>query len=167
MLFFLYNPEDVDFSTSTADDLPSASFPGEVNAEETADTDAFSVNNPFPNLHDFAEVLVVETITVTVTSSTSTTDDPLGTSGNGPLSICACGNQDCNCHANLMTSRAAGDRDDSATKPKFPLAAFFLAAQHASPWVVIPLSLMVAGLFRWAIGLWYYSGTLILFVNID
>lgn len=51
---------------------------------------------------------------------------------------------------------------DSATglpKPAFPLAAFLWPAKGTvSQWVVLPLVLMAVGLFRWATGLWGYSG---------
>ncbi|KAI1639554.1 ALG6, ALG8 glycosyltransferase family-domain-containing protein [Biscogniauxia mediterranea] len=55
---------------------------------------------------------------------------------------------------------------DSPTKsealvraPSFPLAAFLWPARSSlSQWEVLPLILMVVGLFRWAAGLWGYSG---------
>lgn len=43
--------------------------------------------------------------------------------------------------------------------PSFPLAAFLWPARGSvSPWEGLPLILMVVGLFRWAAGLWGYSG---------
>ncbi|OAA47457.1 glucosyltransferase [Beauveria brongniartii RCEF 3172] len=43
--------------------------------------------------------------------------------------------------------------------PLFPLAGFLWPLRTASSqWTVLPLVLMVAGLFRWAAGLWGYSG---------
>lgn len=43
--------------------------------------------------------------------------------------------------------------------PSFPLAAFLWPARTSvSQWEVLPLILMAAGLFRWAAGLWGYSG---------
>ncbi|CAJ2501193.1 Uu.00g040460.m01.CDS01 [Anthostomella pinea] len=43
--------------------------------------------------------------------------------------------------------------------PAFPLAAFLWPARSSlSQWEVLPLILMVVGLFRWAAGLWGYSG---------
>uniref|UniRef100_A0A8H7K636 Alpha-1,3-glucosyltransferase n=1 Tax=Bionectria ochroleuca TaxID=29856 RepID=A0A8H7K636_BIOOC len=43
--------------------------------------------------------------------------------------------------------------------PSFPLAAFLWPARRSSSqWEVLPLVLMVVGLFRWAAGLWGYSG---------
>ncbi|KZF23729.1 glycosyltransferase family 57 protein [Xylona heveae TC161] len=44
-------------------------------------------------------------------------------------------------------------------RPAFPLAAFLWPARGTtSQWVLLPVLLMVVGLFRWAIGLWGYSG---------
>ncbi|EFZ00788.1 ALG6, ALG8 domain (glycosyl transferase family 58) protein [Metarhizium robertsii] len=43
--------------------------------------------------------------------------------------------------------------------PSFPLAAFMWPARTSSTqWEVLPVILMVVGLFRWAAGLWGYSG---------
>ncbi|AEO70328.1 glycosyltransferase family 57 protein [Thermothielavioides terrestris NRRL 8126] len=43
--------------------------------------------------------------------------------------------------------------------PAFPLAAFLWPARGTvSQWELLPLILMAAGLFRWAAGLWGYSG---------
>lgn len=43
--------------------------------------------------------------------------------------------------------------------PVFPLGAFLWAARSSvTQWEVLPLILMVAGMFRWAAGLWGYSG---------
>lgn len=43
--------------------------------------------------------------------------------------------------------------------PSFPLAAFLWPARGSvSPWEGLPLILMAVGLFRWAAGLWGYSG---------
>jgi alpha-1,3-glucosyltransferase len=45
--------------------------------------------------------------------------------------------------------------------PSFPLAGFLWPARGvASEWELLPLILMVVGLFRWAAGLWSYSGAL-------
>jgi alpha-1,3-glucosyltransferase len=53
------------------------------------------------------------------------------------------------------------DHENGVQAPAFPLAAFFWPARKsASPWVILPLSLMVVGLFRWAVGFWGYSGKL-------
>ncbi|MCJ1311348.1 Glucosyltransferase-like protein [Agyrium rufum] len=47
----------------------------------------------------------------------------------------------------------------SSQNPQFPLASFFWPAKKGtSSWVVLPLILLMAGLFRWAVGLWGYSG---------
>ncbi|KAK5988909.1 putative dolichyl pyrophosphate Man9GlcNAc2 alpha-1,3-glucosyltransferase [Cladobotryum mycophilum] len=47
----------------------------------------------------------------------------------------------------------------SVRTPSFPLAAFLWTARaSSSQWEVLPLVLMVVGLFRWAAGLWGYSG---------
>lgn len=44
-------------------------------------------------------------------------------------------------------------------KPSFPLAAFLWPARGGvSQWAVLPLILMFTGLFKWATGLWDYSG---------
>ncbi|EFW99878.1 copii-coated vesicle protein 4 [Grosmannia clavigera kw1407] len=49
--------------------------------------------------------------------------------------------------------------DGLARSPAFPLAAFLWPARGAaSQWELLPLILMAAGLFRWAAGLWGYSG---------
>ncbi|KAK3069697.1 Glucosyltransferase-like protein [Teratosphaeriaceae sp. CCFEE 6253] len=45
-------------------------------------------------------------------------------------------------------------------KPAFPLAAFFWPAKgtRITPWITLPLILMVVFLFRWTTALWPYSG---------
>ncbi|KAI9760733.1 MAG: hypothetical protein M4579_001471 [Chaenotheca gracillima] len=51
------------------------------------------------------------------------------------------------------------DDSTNVARPAFPLAAFLWPARGTtSQWVTLPLILMVAGLFRWAAGLWNYSG---------
>lgn len=48
----------------------------------------------------------------------------------------------------------------SSTRPAYPLAAFLWPARSSvSQWEILPLILMAVGLFRWAAGLWGYSGT--------
>ena len=43
--------------------------------------------------------------------------------------------------------------------PAFPLVAFFWPARkNTSQWVILPLVLMLVGLFRWCTGIWGYSG---------
>ena len=52
------------------------------------------------------------------------------------------------------------DEYSGAVKPAFPLVAFLWPARGTtSQWVLIPLILMIVGLFRWTVGLWGYSGT--------
>lgn len=47
----------------------------------------------------------------------------------------------------------------SSAKPAYPLAAFLWPARSSvSKWEILPLILMAVGLFRWAAGLWGYSG---------
>lgn len=50
------------------------------------------------------------------------------------------------------------DTKSNAVKPAFPLVAFLWPARGTSQWVVLPLILMIVGLFRWCAGLWGYSG---------
>ncbi|KAK2629174.1 hypothetical protein QTJ16_002277 [Diplocarpon rosae] len=53
---------------------------------------------------------------------------------------------------------AAGGRS-SSSRPSYPLAAFLWPARSSvSQWDTLPLILMAAALFRWAAGLWGYSG---------
>lgn len=50
--------------------------------------------------------------------------------------------------------------DALVRSPTFPLAAFLWPARgSASQWEILPLILMVVGLFRWAAGFWGYSGS--------
>ena len=52
------------------------------------------------------------------------------------------------------------EKKAGAQSPAFPLVAFFWPARkNTSQWVILPLVLMVVGLFRWCAGLWGYSGT--------
>lgn len=47
----------------------------------------------------------------------------------------------------------------TGSKPAYPLAAFMWPARGGvSQWTVLPIILMVVGMFRWAAGLWGYSG---------
>lgn len=51
------------------------------------------------------------------------------------------------------------EREALVRVPSFPLAAFLWPARSSvSQWELLPLILMVVGLFRWAAGLWGYSG---------
>ncbi|CAL3966219.1 unnamed protein product [Diplocarpon coronariae] len=53
---------------------------------------------------------------------------------------------------------AAGGRKSSSS-PSYPLEAFLWPARRSvSQWETLPLIFMVAALFRWAAGLWGYSG---------
>jgi alpha-1,3-glucosyltransferase len=55
------------------------------------------------------------------------------------------------------------DEHSNAVKPAFPLVAFLWPARGTtSQWVLIPLILMIVGLFRWTVGLWGYSGKLLI-----
>lgn len=58
------------------------------------------------------------------------------------------------------SDRPARPRPEALVRaPSFPLAAFMWPARTSSTqWEVLPVILMVVGLFRWAAGLWGYSG---------
>ena len=61
--------------------------------------------------------------------------------------------------SNLQQSTPAAAPKGHAQEPQFPLAAFLWSARNGtSQWVILPLILMIAGLFRWALGFWGYSG---------
>ena len=47
---------------------------------------------------------------------------------------------------------------DGCQKPAFPLVAFLWPAKGISHWIVVPCVLMIAGLFRWGLGFWGYTG---------
>ena len=50
-------------------------------------------------------------------------------------------------------------KQDGTPIPAFPLVAFLWPARkNTSQWVVLPLVLMIVGLYRWCTGLWGYSG---------
>lgn len=52
------------------------------------------------------------------------------------------------------------DAGNGRLVPAFSLVSFLWAARAGvSQWLVLPLVLMVVGLFRWAVSLWGYSGT--------
>lgn len=54
---------------------------------------------------------------------------------------------------------ARPDKKAGVQSPAFPLVAFFWPAKKdTSQWMILPLVLMVVGLFRWCAGLWGYSG---------
>ncbi|KAJ5738408.1 CAZyme family GT57 [Penicillium malachiteum] len=51
------------------------------------------------------------------------------------------------------------DTGDGKQSPAFPLVSFLWAARAGvSQWLILPLTLMAVGLFRWAVSLWGYSG---------
>ncbi|KAI1612327.1 alpha-1,3-glucosyltransferase [Exophiala viscosa] len=51
------------------------------------------------------------------------------------------------------------DSQDNIVTPEFPLVAFLWPARGTtSQWVLLPLILMIVGLFRWCVGLWGHSG---------
>lgn len=55
---------------------------------------------------------------------------------------------------------ALSDPKASAQSPAFPLVAFLWPARtNTSQWLILPLILMIVGLFRWCTGFWGYSGT--------
>lgn len=56
--------------------------------------------------------------------------------------------------------RNVNSAESMTRAPAFPLAAFLWPARGTvSQWELLPLILMAVGLFRWAAGLWGYSGT--------
>jgi hypothetical protein len=58
-----------------------------------------------------------------------------------------------------VASSSVTKRPPPSTKPTYPLAAFLWPARSSvSQWEILPLILMAVGLFRWAAGLWGYSG---------
>lgn len=60
-------------------------------------------------------------------------------------------------HGTLKT-----DPKTNARNPAFPLAAFLWPARKStSQWVILPLTLMVVGLFRWVVGFWGFSGMIV------
>ena len=51
------------------------------------------------------------------------------------------------------------DSEDNVVTPEFPLVAFLWPARGTtSQWVLLPLILMIVGLFRWSVGFWGHSG---------
>ena len=51
------------------------------------------------------------------------------------------------------------DSENNSIVPEFPLVAFLWPARGTtSQWILLPLILMIVGLFRWSVGLWGYSG---------
>ncbi|KAI9894153.1 MAG: Glucosyltransferase-like protein [Vezdaea aestivalis] len=61
--------------------------------------------------------------------------------------------------SNPSAGTSTHDVVKQSARPAFPLAAFLWPTKDGtSQWIVLPLLLMVVGLFRWAAGLWGYSG---------
>lgn len=62
--------------------------------------------------------------------------------------------------ASLRENAVFIDPKTNNQSPAFPLASFFwpIRKSTTSQWVIIPLVLMIVGLFRWSAGLWGYSG---------
>ncbi|KIX92796.1 uncharacterized protein Z520_11459 [Fonsecaea multimorphosa CBS 102226] len=62
--------------------------------------------------------------------------------------------------SNTITDIVKIDPDDtSAIMPEFPLVAFLWPARGTtSQWILLPLILIIVGLFRWSVGLWDHSG---------
>lgn len=59
----------------------------------------------------------------------------------------------------LVVDQHLSKADALVRAPTFPLAAFLWPARGSvSQWEILPLILMAVGLFRWAAGLWGYSG---------
>lgn len=53
-------------------------------------------------------------------------------------------------------------KNGHSQSPAFPLVAFLWPARTlTSQWVLLPLILMIIGLFRWTAGFWGYSGKLL------
>ena len=51
------------------------------------------------------------------------------------------------------------DEKTEAVTPEFPLVALLWPARSStSQWIVLPLILMITGVFRWVVGFWGYSG---------
>ena len=63
-------------------------------------------------------------------------------------------------NAALREHAVVTDPNTNTQSPAFPLASFLwpLRKSNTSQWTIIPLILMVVGLFRWTAGLWGYSG---------
>ena len=58
------------------------------------------------------------------------------------------------------------DSKSNIQHPAFPLASFLWPARKGTTqWIVLPLILMAAGLFRWVTGLWGYSGSSTLYAD--
>lgn len=61
--------------------------------------------------------------------------------------------------SNTLSDIATLEPGSNSIKPEFNLVAFLLPARGTvSQWILIPLILIFAALFRWSIGVWDYSG---------
>lgn len=60
---------------------------------------------------------------------------------------------------NTIVDIVSFNAQNDVVSPEFPLVAFIWPARGTtSQWILLPVILMIVGLFRWAIGLWGYSG---------
>jgi alpha-1,3-glucosyltransferase len=61
--------------------------------------------------------------------------------------------------SNTINDIVNADSESNNVVPEFPLVAFLWPARGTtSQWILLPLILMIVGLFRWCVGLWGYSG---------
>jgi alpha-1,3-glucosyltransferase len=61
--------------------------------------------------------------------------------------------------SNTTTDIVTIDSINNSVVPEFPLVAFLWPARGTtSQWLLLPIILMIVGLFRWTVGLWGYSG---------
>lgn len=60
--------------------------------------------------------------------------------------------------SNTLTDIAKVEPGSDSINPEFNLVSFLLPARGKSQWISIPLILIFIGLFRWATGIWGYSG---------
>jgi alpha-1,3-glucosyltransferase len=61
--------------------------------------------------------------------------------------------------SNTINDIVSVDAVNNSVVPEFPLVAFLWPARGTtSQWLLLPLILMVVGLFRWTVGLWGHSG---------
>lgn len=66
----------------------------------------------------------------------------------------------------MLDEKLPTARRTSGNQPTYPLASLLWSARSStSQWVVLPLILMVVGLFRWVTGLWGYSGMIAVLLN--
>ncbi len=60
--------------------------------------------------------------------------------------------------SNTLTDIAKVEPGSDHINPEFNLVSFLLPARGKSQWISVPLILIFTGLFRWALGVWGYSG---------